>query len=78
LSKIQGFKFTAFIILLGHPYPYGKTHSQINQILIYRRGHSNVPDVQSFRGVDCDTDNYLVIANFRDRLAVNKPRKAKI
>jgi len=28
--------------------------------------------VRSFRGADCDTDNYLVIAKVRERLAVGK------
>ena len=28
--------------------------------------------MQSFRGADCDTDHYLVIANVRERLAVGK------
>jgi hypothetical protein len=28
--------------------------------------------VRIFRGADCDTDNYLVVAIFRERLAVSK------
>jgi hypothetical protein len=28
--------------------------------------------VQSFRGADCDTDHYLVVAKVRERLAVSK------
>jgi hypothetical protein len=28
--------------------------------------------IQSFRGADCDTDHYLVVAKLRERLAVSK------
>ena len=51
--------------------PDGKTHNQIDHVLIDRRWHSSVLDVPSFRG-DCDTDHYLVIAKVRERLAVGK------
>jgi hypothetical protein len=36
--------------------PDGKT-----DLLVDRRWHSSILDVQSFKGADCDTDNYLVI-----------------
>jgi endonuclease/exonuclease/phosphatase family metal-dependent hydrolase len=52
----------------------GKTHNQIDHILVDRRRHSNVLDVPSFRAADCDGDHYLVVANVRERLAVNKQR----
>jgi len=52
--------------------PGGKTHNQIDHILIDRRWHSSILDVWSFRGADCDTDCYLVIAKVRERLAVSK------
>jgi len=52
--------------------PDGKTHNQIDHILIDRRWHSSIVDVRSFRGTDCDTDHYLVVAKFRERLAVSK------
>ena len=52
--------------------PDGKTHNQINHILIDRRRQSSILDVHSFRGADCDTDHYLVVAKVRERLAVSK------
>jgi hypothetical protein len=33
--------------------------------------------VYSFRGADCDTDHYLVIAKVRERLAVSKQAAQK-
>jgi hypothetical protein len=52
--------------------PDGKTHNQIDQILIDRRWHSSILNVRSFRGADCDADNYLVIANVRERPSARK------
>jgi hypothetical protein len=52
--------------------PDGKTHNQIDHILIDRRWQSSVLDVQSFRGADCDTDHYLAIVKFREILAEDK------
>jgi len=52
--------------------PDGKIHNQIDHVLIDRRWHSSVLDVRSFRGGDCDTEHYLVIATVRERTAVVK------
>ena len=52
--------------------PDGKTHNQIDNVLIERRWCSSVLDVRSFRGADYDTDHYLLIAKVRERLAVGK------
>jgi hypothetical protein len=49
----------------------GETQNQIDHILIDSRRHSSIFDV-SFRGADCDTDHYLVVAEVRERLAVSK------
>ena len=52
--------------------PDGKTYNHIDHVLIDRRWHSNVLDVRSFWGAECDTDHYLVIAKVRKRLAVSQ------
>jgi hypothetical protein len=54
--------------------PDGKTHNQIDHILVDRRRQSNVLDVQSLRAADYDSGHYLVMAKVRERLAVNKQR----
>jgi hypothetical protein len=46
--------------------------------LIDRRWHSSILDVRSFRGADCDTDHYLVVAKIRERLAVSKRPANKV
>ena len=51
--------------------PDKKTHNQNDHILI-DRWHSSVLDVRSFRGADCDTDQNLMVAKVRVRLAVSK------
>jgi hypothetical protein len=40
--------------------------------LIDRRRYSSILDVRSFRGDDCDSDHYFVVAKVRERLAVSK------
>jgi hypothetical protein len=41
-------------------------------MLTDRRWHSGIFDVQPFRGDNCDTDHYVVIAKVRKRLSVKK------
>jgi hypothetical protein len=57
--------------------PDGKNHNQIDRILIDRTRHSGILDVRSFRGADCDTDHYLVVAKVRKKLAVSKQTAQK-
>jgi hypothetical protein len=46
-------------------FPDGKTHSQTDHKLIDRRWHLSILDARSFRGADCDTDCYLIVAKVR-------------
>jgi hypothetical protein len=58
--------------------PEGNTHNQIDHVLVDRRRHSSILDLRSFRGADCDTDHYLVVAKVRERLAVSKRAAQKV
>jgi exonuclease III len=58
--------------------PDGKTHNRIDHILIERRRHSSIFDVRLFRAANCDTDRCLVVAKFRERLAVCKQTTHRI
>jgi hypothetical protein len=49
-----------------------KMHNRIGHILIGRRRHSSILDVRTFRGADCDSDHYLVVAKVSERLSVSK------
>ena len=46
-------------------------------MLMYRRCHSYILDIQSFRKVDCDVDHCLVVAEVRERLSVTKQETQK-
>jgi hypothetical protein len=52
--------------------PDDVTHNQIDHILLDKIRHSNILDVRSIRGADCDTDHCLVVAKLRERISVSK------
>jgi hypothetical protein len=58
--------------------PEGITHNQTDHVLVDKRRHSSILDVRSFRGADCESDHYLVVAKVRERLAVSKRAAHKI
>jgi len=45
--------------------------------LIDSRWHSSILDVQSLKGIDYDTDRYVVFAKVRKRLAVSEQAAQK-
>jgi hypothetical protein len=51
--------------------------TRIDHTLIDRRWHLGILNVQSFRATNCKTDHYLVVAKFRERMAVSKPAAPK-
>jgi hypothetical protein len=70
ISKNLTVKSTMFPLGNVHKFtwtsPGGNTRSHIHHILIDRRRHSSILDVQSFRAAVCDTDHYLVLAKVRE------------
>jgi endonuclease/exonuclease/phosphatase family metal-dependent hydrolase len=52
--------------------PDGVTHNQLDHVLIDKRRHSNILEVRFFRGADCDTDHYLLVAKLREKISVSK------
>jgi hypothetical protein len=51
--------------------PDGKTHNQIDHVLVERR-QSSILDVRSFTRADCDTGHDFVAAKLKERLSVIK------
>jgi hypothetical protein len=47
------------------------TKSQIDHVIINRRHKSCIRNVRSYRGADGDTDHYLVVTDFSEKLSVN-------
>jgi len=51
------------------------TKSQIDHVIINRHHKSCIRNVRSYRGADEDTDHYLVVTDFSEKLSVNWRRK---
>lgn len=49
--------------------PDGRTHNQIDHVLISKRGASNVVNVRTYRGANCESDHELVRMRYRARIA---------
>jgi hypothetical protein len=49
--------------------PDGNTSNQIDHVLIETRTASNILDVKSYRGANCDCDNYLLRIKYRGPIA---------
>jgi DUF1365 family protein len=45
--------------------------------LIDRRLHSSELNVRSYRAAECDNEHYLVLAKFKEKLAVSKQRSKR-
>ena len=57
--------------------PDGETDNQTDHVLIDRRWYLSILDVRSVRDVNCDTDNWLVVAQVGERLEVSKQAAQK-
>jgi hypothetical protein len=52
-------------------------HYQIDHILIKKKHSSNLKDVRCKRGVEVDTDHYLVMTKIQARISMNKTHKGQ-
>jgi hypothetical protein len=57
--------------------PDGKTKNQIDHVMIDSRHATDISDVRSFRGADCNTDRFLVRATVKQRIAIGKKMKGE-
>ena len=53
-------------------FPDRQICNQINHVLIDKRRHTDVLDIRSYRGADCNSDHCLVMAKIRERRALVK------
>jgi hypothetical protein len=71
-----------FPLCIIHKYvsssPEGKMHNQIDHFSRVRVWHSCTLYIRYFRGADCDTNGYLVVANARKGFAVRKRASQEI
>jgi hypothetical protein len=57
--------------------PDGNTANQIDHVIIQKRFRSCITDVRSFRGANCDTDHFLILATLRINLLGLKRQSEK-
>jgi len=84
---VVNFATSKSLVVKGMMYPYWNMCQYSGPLLITRltdwpcvdrwRYHSSILDVQSFRGVECDPDHYLMVANVREILLVRKQATLK-
>jgi hypothetical protein len=49
--------------------------NQIDHVLVDRRHASDIMDVRSTRGTDCDVDHFLACVQYRQRISMIKEKK---
>jgi hypothetical protein len=57
--------------------PDGERKNQIDHVMIDSRHATDLSDVRSFRGADCNTDHFLVRAMVKQRTAIGKKMKGE-
>jgi hypothetical protein len=71
-SKILVVKSTMFPHRNIHKYNWISPDGKIDYILLGRRWHSSILDGRSCTGTNFETDDSLVVAKVRERLALSK------
>jgi exonuclease III len=60
-----------------HTSPDGVTRNRIDHVFVYKRRYSDILILRSFRGTDCDTEHYMVVAKLRETISVSKRTRKK-
>lgn len=58
--------------------PDGNTANQIDHVIIETKHANSVQNIRTYRGADCNTDHFMVVANIRQEIPKQQKRKQNV